>query len=139
MIIGLCHGVFDVLHYGHIRHLRTARAMCDELVVSLTADQFVNKGPSRPVFTLDLRMEVLSAIVHVSRVISSHHPTAIQSLKDVRPNKYFKNVEYRDLNHPGFKEEREFCLESGIEVILTEDASYSSSATIRRIMDVGNG
>ena len=139
MIIGLCHGVFDVLHYGHIRHLRAARAMCDELVVSLTADQFVNKGPNKPVFTLEHRIEVMSAIVHVSRVIASHHPNGIQSLETVKPNKYFKDVEYRDSTHPGFLIEKAFCQQNGIELIFTEEAGYSSSAAIRRMRDVANG
>ena len=138
MIIGLCHGVFDVLHYGHVRHLRAARAMCDELVVSLTADRFVNKGPNKPVFTLELRTEVMSAIVHVTRVIGSHHPTALQSLEAVRPQKYFKDVEYRGSNHPGFLQEKAFCEANGIEIVFTEESGYSSTAALQRLRDVAN-
>ena len=40
-----CHGVFDLLHIGHIRHLERARRMGDVLVVTVTPDHFVNKGP----------------------------------------------------------------------------------------------
>ena len=46
----LAHGVFDLLHIGHIYHLQEARAAGDVLIVTLTADQHVNKGPGRPVF-----------------------------------------------------------------------------------------
>ena len=139
MIVGLCHGVFDVLHYGHVRHLAAARAMCDELVVSLTADQFVNKGPNRPVFTLAHRIEVLRSIVHVSRVIESPYPTAVQSLEAVRPNKYFKDVEYRDSSHPGFLSEKGFCQANGIDLVFTEETGYSSTAAIQRLREVANG
>ena len=44
----LCHGVFDLLHYGHIEHLEEAKKQGDILVVSVTAAQYVNKGPGRP-------------------------------------------------------------------------------------------
>ena len=138
MIIGLCHGVFDVLHYGHIRHLRAARAMCDELVVSLTADAFVNKGPNKPVFTLEHRIEVMSAIVHVTRVIASNYPNALHSLETVKPRKYFKDVEYRGRTHPGFLQEKEFCEANGIEIVFTEESGYSSTAALQRLRDVAN-
>ena len=48
--IVLCHGVFDLLHPGHIRHLDAAKHNGDVLIVSVTPDQFVNRGPGRPVF-----------------------------------------------------------------------------------------
>ena len=56
----LCHGVFDVLHYGHILHFREAKKLNGIVVVSVTADKFVNKGPHRPVFKLETRMKMLS-------------------------------------------------------------------------------
>ena len=46
----LVHGVFDLLHIGHIRHFEEAKKFSDLLVVSITADKYVNKGPSKPVF-----------------------------------------------------------------------------------------
>ena len=44
----LCHGVYDLLHYGHIEHLQEAKSQGDILVVSVTAAKYVNKGPGRP-------------------------------------------------------------------------------------------
>ena len=46
----MCHGVFDLLHLGHIKHFEKAKSLGDILVVSITADKFVNKGPGRPAF-----------------------------------------------------------------------------------------
>ena len=53
----LAHGTFDLLHMGHVRHLEQARAQGDILIVTITGDDFVNKGPGRPVFTAMLRAD----------------------------------------------------------------------------------
>ena len=50
----LCHGVFDLLHIGHIKHFEEAKKMGDILVVTITPDQFVNKGPGRPAFNTSI-------------------------------------------------------------------------------------
>src|SRR4051794_27714428 len=47
----MAHGVFDLLHMGHLRHLEEARQFGERLIVTVTPDRFVNKGPGRPVFT----------------------------------------------------------------------------------------
>ncbi|MDX2224355.1 MAG: adenylyltransferase/cytidyltransferase family protein [Rhodospirillaceae bacterium] len=139
MITGLCHGVFDILHFGHIRHFKAARAMCGRLVVSVTADAYVNKGPNRPVFSLAERMEVVAAIVGVDDVIASHEATGVGSLKTVRPNIYFKDAEYRNSTHPGFAAEREFCAINGIRLHFTEEQRSSSSAALRQLMSCADG
>ncbi|HAM57093.1 MAG TPA: cytidyltransferase, partial [Candidatus Rokubacteria bacterium] len=63
-----CHGVFDLLHPGHIRHFEAARAEGDVLVVTVTPDRFVNKGPGRPVFNQRLRAESIAALQSVDYV-----------------------------------------------------------------------
>ena len=60
--IVLCHGVFDLLHIGHIRHLNEAKKMGDILIVSVTSDSFVNKGPNRPMFKDYLRLEAIASL-----------------------------------------------------------------------------
>src|SRR5262245_49633185 len=57
-----CHGVFDLLHIGHIKHLHHAKSIGDILVVTITADIFVNKGPGKPYFSEYLRAEALAAL-----------------------------------------------------------------------------
>src|SRR4051794_26459249 len=66
--IVLCHGVFDLLHPGHIRHLAEAKKLGDLLVVTLTRDAYVNKGPGRPAFPDQLRAESLAALANVDFV-----------------------------------------------------------------------
>ena len=60
--IALCHGVFDLLHPGHFRHFAKAKEFADVLVVSITSDEFVNKGPGRPIFDQNQRLEYLKEL-----------------------------------------------------------------------------
>src|SRR5712671_6649008 len=69
-----CHGVFDLLHIGHIKHLEAARKLGDVLVVTLTPDRFVNKGPHRPPFPERLRAEALASLVCVDYVAINEWP-----------------------------------------------------------------
>ena len=70
-----CHGVFDLLHVGHVRHFQKARDYGDVLVVTLTQDEFVNKGPNRPAFNQQLRAELLANLECVDYV--AHQPLAV--------------------------------------------------------------
>tara|TARA_Y100000816_G_C26101318_1_gene583767 strand:- start:874 stop:2394 length:1521 start_codon:yes stop_codon:yes gene_type:complete len=99
IIIGLCHGVFDLLHIGHIKHFEQAKKTCDVLVVSVTSDEFVNKGPNRPSFSLNLRMDALASLEKIDFVCSSNHPTAVNNLKIIKPDYYIKGIEYKDFKN----------------------------------------
>lgn len=91
-----CHGVFDLLHPGHIAHLEEARALGDVLVVTVTAAQYVNKGPGRPYFSDELRMKSLAAIESVSYVVLSESVSAEAIIEVVQPDIYVKGREYAD-------------------------------------------
>ena len=67
--IVLCHGVFDILHIGHKRHLDAAKNEGDILIVSLTMDRHVNKGPGRPIFSEKLRAEMVASLACVDFVV----------------------------------------------------------------------
>ena len=90
----LCHGTFDLMHTGHIRYLKSAREKGDVLFVTVTADEFVNKGPGRPVFSQELRMENLGHLNFVDYVAVNHAPTAVNVLSDVKPHAYVKGPDY---------------------------------------------
>ena len=89
-----CHGVFDLIHPGHIRHLETAKKEGDILVVTVTADRFVNKGPGRPVFNQDLRAESLAALECVDYVAVNDSATAVEPIQQLQPDVYVKGAEY---------------------------------------------
>ena len=90
----LCHGVFDLLHYGHIEHLREAKAQGDVLVVSVTAARFVNKGPGRPYFNDAQRLSFLSELDCVDYVLLSEAVTVHDIVRCVQPDIYVKGQEY---------------------------------------------
>ncbi len=75
--IVLCHGVFDLVHPGHLEHLRQAKKWGDILVLSITADKFVNKGPNRPYFSQDQRAMFLAAFEMISFVYISESDSAL--------------------------------------------------------------
>src|SRR2546422_8668774 len=87
-----CHGVFDLLHIGHIKHLEAARKLGDALVVTLTPDRFVNKGPHRPAFPERLRAEALASLTCVDFVAINEWPTAVETIQLLRPDLYVKGV-----------------------------------------------
>tara|TARA_B100000902_G_scaffold394946_1_gene452365 strand:+ start:7337 stop:8815 length:1479 start_codon:yes stop_codon:yes gene_type:complete len=98
LVIGLAHGVFDIVHIGHIEHFKEAKQSCDKLIVSVTADKFVNKGPNRPAFTLSDRIKFLKSITYIDEVIVSNYETAIKSIQNVKPDIYFKGLDYDNIN-----------------------------------------
>lgn len=90
----LCHGCFDLLHLGHIRHLQQARAMGDRLVVSVTADPDVGKGVGRPHFTAEQRVEALKALDCVDDAFVTAGPDASDVIRRLRPDVYVKGPDY---------------------------------------------
>src|SRR4030042_5756335 len=91
-----CHGVFDLLHIGHIRYLEQARRMGDVLVVTITPDRYVDKGPQRPAFTETLRAEAIASLTCVDYVAMNQWATAEETLRLLRPNLYVKGSEFKN-------------------------------------------
>lgn len=132
-----CHGVFDLLHIGHIRHLQQAKRLGEVLVVTLTPDRFVGKGPGRPVFTQALRAETLAALDCVDYVAINEWPTAVEAIKMVHPDLYVKGPDYKDAAQDvtGMIGHERSTVESiGGTVVTTEDITFSSSNLINRYL-----
>jgi rfaE bifunctional protein nucleotidyltransferase chain/domain len=135
----LCHGVFDLLHPGHIRHFEAARNEGDVLVVTLTPDRYVNKGPGRPVFNERLRLESIAALESVDHVALNSWPTSVETIHLLKPDVYAKGDEYRareqDLTGMIFEEERAIVEEGG-RIHFTTDVTFSSSQLLNAHFDV---
>lgn len=128
-----CHGVFDLLHIGHIRHLREARSLGDLLVVTITPDRFVNKGPTRPAFNEKLRAEALAALDCVDFVAVNDQPMAEEAIGKLCPDVYVKGGEYRqpqDDPTGGIEREARAVREAGGRIHFTDDIVFSSSSLI---------
>ena len=95
-IVALLHGVFDVLHVGHIRYFEDIKRQADKLIISLTDDEFVNKGPGRPLFKIKERVEMLSKIDLVDFITISKSETAEKIIKIIKPNIYAKGNDYKN-------------------------------------------
>jgi rfaE bifunctional protein nucleotidyltransferase chain/domain len=123
----LAHGVFDLLHIGHVRHLWAARGMGDKLIVSITADEFVGKGPGRPVFSADHRSDVLISLKFVDEVVLSEAPNAVKIIERIKPGIFVKGSDYRDSLDP---EERAAVERVGGRVEFTDEVTFSSTTLI---------
>ena len=91
-----CHGTFDLVHPGHLVHFEEARALGDLLVVTLTAGNYVKKGPGRPFFEDRLRAKFLAGLSCVDLVSIVPFPAAKEAIEAVRPDIYCKGIEYKD-------------------------------------------
>ncbi|MHB1938923.1 MAG: PfkB family carbohydrate kinase [Acidobacteriaceae bacterium] len=129
----LCHGTFDLMHAGHIRHLQRAKQEGDVLLVTVTGDAYVNKGPGRPVFHEQLRAENLAALACVDYVAVNHQFTAVEALHDIRPDIYAKGSEYRahaeDITGNIVREQQAVETYGG-RMFYTDEITFSSSGLV---------
>jgi rfaE bifunctional protein kinase chain/domain/rfaE bifunctional protein nucleotidyltransferase chain/domain len=135
--VAQCHGVFDLLHLGHVRHFQKARELADVLIVTLTPDEFVNKGPNRPAFSQLLRAEMLANLQCVDYVAVNRWPSAVELLKLIAPDLYVKGSEYKDASKDvtgGIAREQQAIESVGGKLAFTDDVVFSSSSLINRHM-----
>lgn len=123
----MVNGCFDPLHYGHLLHLEAAREMGSFLIVALTEDAFVNKGPGRPVFTQAERGYMLAGLRCVDSVILCKD--SVDGMKRVggKPHVFVKGIEYKGRIAPDIEA---YCAEHGIEIAFTDTKKYSSTALL---------
>jgi rfaE bifunctional protein nucleotidyltransferase chain/domain len=130
------HGCFDLLHLGHIRHLQAAKAAGDYLVVTVTADRFVRKGPGRPAFTACERMEALRGLGCVDEVQLSDSPTAADAIRRIRPAAFVKGSDYSEASLDAG--ERNALQEVGGQLVITQTEKWSSTALLQPRPDVSD-
>jgi len=127
----LCHGCFDLVHPGHVRHLKHAAQLGDRLLVTITGDSMVEKGAGRPLIPQELRAESLAALGCVDWVAVNPDPTAEALLRRLRPDLYVKGREYEENRDPRFAAEKAAVESYGGRVVFTSgDVVFSSSALI---------
>lgn len=132
-----CHGIFDILHIGHIRYLEQAKQMGDILVVTITPDRFVNKGPGRPVFNEHLRAEAVASLNFVDYVAINEWSNAVNTIRLLKPDIYVRGADYRDrpanFTEDGIEEEK-VVKEVGGRIAYTDDIHFSSTDIINRFL-----
>ena len=120
----LANGCFDPFHYGHLLHLKAARKLGDVLVVAVTKDRSVNKGPGRPVFSELQRAEMVEAYCDSVILVDS----SLEALQQVDPDVFVKDQEYRGKILP---EDQSYCDARGINIVFTEEKKYSSTELLQ--------
>lgn len=137
--IGLCHGGFDLLHPGHVKHIESAKKLCDLLFISVTSDKFVNerKGSGRPIFPDKLRAYMLSNLRQVDYVVISDYNSGVDVINLLKPSFYIKGPDYIKKNTPTIKAERKAIREVGGEIRYTEDLKLSTTKIIKYINKIG--
>lgn len=130
--VGLCHGRFDLLHPGHIRHFFSAKSLCDCLFVSVTSDRFVTslKGGGRPIFSDKLRAYSIAALRCVGYVTISDFEKGTEIISLLKPNYYIKGPDYINLKTSALLEEIKVLETVGGKMLYTQDIKQSTTEII---------
>jgi rfaE bifunctional protein nucleotidyltransferase chain/domain len=129
----MCHGTFDLVHPGHLRHLHYAKTKGNVLIVSLTCDAHIHKAHHRPFVPQELRAINLAALEMVDYVIIDKNETPLENLARLQPDYFAKGYEYQEGGrlHPKTQQEHDVIQGYGGEILFTPgDVVYSSSAII---------
>jgi len=129
-----CHGCFDLMHPGHIKYFQAAKMMGDVLVVTISPDRFVDKGPDRPVFNEGIRAESIEALECVDYVAINKWPTAEETLRLIRPDIYVKGQEFENMEDKTGKIQKEVDVlkEIGAEIRFTHEIVFSSTKLLNK-------
>jgi len=121
-------GCFDVLHGGHVSYLEDARAYGDVLIVAVNSDLSERglKGPTRPIYNEQERLEILDAIKFVDHLLIFDEPTVEGLLRDLKPDVHAKGTDYTLETVP----ERAVAQEVGIEVYIAGPPKENSSKSV---------
>jgi rfaE bifunctional protein kinase chain/domain/rfaE bifunctional protein nucleotidyltransferase chain/domain len=136
-----CHGVFDFLHIGHLKHFMSAKKYGDILIVSVTPDKFIQKGFDRPYFDSEQRMESLASIEVIDFVVLNKSANAIDIINKIKPNYYIKGPDYKNFKDDitgQIKKERLAVKKNGGKLVFTEDHTYSSSSILNQFGNTYN-
>lgn len=127
----MCHGHFDLVHPGHIRHLLYAKSKADFLIVGITGDAHITKANYRPFVPQDLRALNLAALQMVDFVVIDENPTPLNNIGIIQPDYYARGFEYSHGDHPGTGREGAVLQTYGGEMLFTPgDVVFSSSRII---------
>ncbi|MEI0799630.1 adenylyltransferase/cytidyltransferase family protein [Brachyspira intermedia] len=105
MIIGYTAGAFDLIHIGHIRHLKLAKSKCDYLIVGISTDDFIKKIKNKnPIFSLEERIEIVNSIKYVDKTIIQYDENKFEVWEQYKFNIMFSGDDWK--GNPRFEKYR---------------------------------
>ncbi len=130
--VGLCHGGFDLLHPGHVKHFASAKKLCDVLVVSVTSDRFVSarKGEGRPIFPDTLRAYMIASLRTVDWVVITDFKLGVDVINALKPSMYIKGPDFTAKQTPGITAERKAIQAVGGTMAYTKDPKLATTEII---------
>lgn len=136
--IVLCHGVFDLVHLGHLEYFKSSKKHGDVIIVSVTKGKFVNKGPNRPYNSDKDRVKFLSSLEIVDYVVLNTTATAVNIIKKLKPNFYSKGPDYKKIDKDitgEIKNEIKAIKDVNGKIVFTNDRTLSSSKILNSFSD----
>lgn len=136
--IVLCHGCFDTLHVGHLLHFKAAKKFGTKLVVTVTPDRYINKGLDRPLFSEDLRLEMVEALKVVDAAAINLWDSAVNTIRYIQPHYFAKGSDYLNNSqcNPNIILETEELEKNGGTMVFTEEIAFSSTKIIEWIKNI---
>jgi D-glycero-beta-D-manno-heptose 1-phosphate adenylyltransferase len=136
--IVLANGCFDLLHVGHVRYLRGAKALGGKLIVAMNSDASVRqiKGEGRPFMPAQERAEIVAALSDVDAVVLFDEPDVRALIREIRPDIQAKGTDYTRENVP----ERDEVLAYGGRVeIVGDPKDHSTSEMLSQMRERAKG
>ncbi|MDO8460025.1 MAG: adenylyltransferase/cytidyltransferase family protein [Nanoarchaeota archaeon] len=140
-MVSMCHGCFDLIHPGHISQFKKSKELGDYLVVSITGDRYIKKGPHRPFYNENIRAEILSSLIPIDFVIIDQNASSASLLDALKPDFYVKGGDYAHSNDFALKMEKEAVERHGGKIVfldLVDDGltgKYSSTQLVEKIIE----
>ena len=134
----LCHGCFDILHFGHAIHFNQAKRKGDILVVSITKDKFIKKGKNRPIFNYRERAYLLSQLSSINFVTINNLSTSEDVIEIIKPDFYIKGKDYalkKNKYNKNFDNEKNLVIKNGGKVLFTRGKSSSSTLAVKKLYE----
>ena len=132
-------GVFDLIHPGVIKHLNSAKAQGDVLIVTIIKDKDVRRGPGRPIFNEKMRMESVASLDQVDYVCLVDDEIPFESVRQIKPDVFAKGKDYKDRDqiiHGKIYDEEKKLNFGKVKIHETDGFSFSSSEIINNFLDI---
>jgi rfaE bifunctional protein kinase chain/domain len=138
-IVVQSHGIFDLIHPGIIKHLTMAKSQGDILLVTVIKDKDVRRGPGRPIFPENFRVESVASLEQVDYACLVDDEAPFECVRRIKPDIFAQGQAYKErdrkIHDKIYEEEKEFYFGKS-KIYETGGFSFSSSEIINNFLDI---